>query len=650
MLQAQVPHESGQGSRMSSRSNIPTMRRERRQNQEAAARTLRVAQSREHLQQPPEEQQRPESNASSKRGYKGGEVRWDPNTGELTSSVKGRPSQVKPAEYARGLLPTGRDEPGNPVDDHSPTAKPTGSSSLASFASRLRRTVQNGAAHIGGGKAQEAEVEAAIKPLQPASPASLQPTASPARHLSTSTDPAATAFTSNRPAWHGASGRTTLVAPVTDTKEVPPLNIPRKSSKRVGSLPKLDAGIADHATIPQNKQRLASPPVSPSRDEPILQEPALQAAPYDEEVIPPAPPPHDMMQTPTPASRTVPVQSYPSPPPSADVPKKDPVPIQQRISQIKRKPAPGRSLGSYDDDDPFNYNNKSRAVSSKSVAADQDWTQPPSRFSAVTYYSAQSDSELDFEAIDAPEMPAIPDNFSSGQTAEHEGFGDDGPSHSRPRPPPIVIEPLPDRKAGEGVMDRRRPLCMGHASPRSIKDGTVPVVISLNTSWKSGNRPDLRDADSSSYMSSSSSGEDRLSPMPTHFRLHMADSLSKNPHASEAGSVHKDLPPAPPETTAKDRITMLNAQLADLAQRRFNVDRSIKQMTELMPTDNILASAQVLLKREQEKSKVEGLRLELSEIQREEYEIGLRLHRAYKRLDHNAEYEPTTLWVRRVTG
>ena len=30
--------------------------------------------------------------------------------------------------------------------------------------------------------------------------------------------------------------------------------------------------------------------------------------------------------------------------------------------------------------------------------------------------------------------------------------------------------------------------------------------------------------------------------------------------------------------------------------------------------------------------------------------LGLRLHRALKRRDQNAVYEPTGLWVRRITG
>jgi predicted amino acid-binding ACT domain protein len=117
--------------------------------------------------------------------------------------------------------------------------------------------------------------------------------------------------------------------------------------------------------------------------------------------------------------------------------------------------------------------------------------------------------------------------------------------------------------------------------------------------------------------------------------------------------MNKSLPPAPPEQSADqahDRVGLLNAQLRALANRRININRSIAQMTELMPTDKLMNSAEVVRKRETEKRKVEVLKQELADVQREEYELGLKLHRAYKRLDREAEWEPTTLWVRRVTG
>jgi hypothetical protein len=73
-------------------------------------------------------------------------------------------------------------------------------------------------------------------------------------------------------------------------------------------------------------------------------------------------------------------------------------------------------------------------------------------------------------------------------------------------------------------------------------------------------------------------------------------------------------------------------------------------MTELMPTDRLLSNTDVIRKREIEKKKVEGLKEELAEIQREEHDLGLKLYRANKRLEREAAFEPSSLWVRRVTS
>jgi len=73
-------------------------------------------------------------------------------------------------------------------------------------------------------------------------------------------------------------------------------------------------------------------------------------------------------------------------------------------------------------------------------------------------------------------------------------------------------------------------------------------------------------------------------------------------------------------------------------------------MTELMPMDSLVVTDEVRRKREAEKLKIERLRIEEADVRREEHDIGLRLHRAWKRKDKEATYEPTGLWVRRVTG
>ena len=47
---------------------------------------------------------------------------------------------------------------------------------------------------------------------------------------------------------------------------------------------------------------------------------------------------------------------------------------------------------------------------------------------------------------------------------------------------------------------------------------------------------------------------------------------------------------------------------------------------------------------------VDGLGRELAEVVKDEHETGLKLHRALKRDDEFAAYEPTSIWVRRVTS
>ena len=127
-------------------------------------------------------------------------------------------------------------------------------------------------------------------------------------------------------------------------------------------------------------------------------------------------------------------------------------------------------------------------------------------------------------------------------------------------------------------------------------------------------------------------------------------SLTSSSTSKRDSNIAKNLPQSPAEALSQDLISTLQAQLDDLAHRRNNITKSIRQMTELMPIDGVLITDEVRRKREMEKLKVEHLREEEADIRRQEHEIGLRLHRAYKRRDQNAEFESTGLWVRRVTG
>ncbi|KAJ9160912.1 hypothetical protein NKR19_g2756 [Coniochaeta hoffmannii] len=234
----------------------------------------------------------------------------------------------------------------------------------------------------------------------------------------------------------------------------------------------------------------------------------------------------------------------------------------------------------------------------QTLAPGDAWVQPPSRFSVTTYATSAANTpreSLDDFDHSRPPVPETPLQYRESSPQVHQSAYMSSPYHQQP-PPSAAAQ---QRVAAATIPNQQHP---------ALRNNTAAAVAPRTTA----DRPD-----------------------------------------SVASSVNKSLPPAPPETTAgaaRDRVAMINAQLQGLGNRRINITRSIKQMTELMPTDSILDSADVIHRRELEKRKVEALKLELAEVRREEYELGLKLHRAYKRMDRDDNYEPTTLWVRRVTG
>lgn len=118
------------------------------------------------------------------------------------------------------------------------------------------------------------------------------------------------------------------------------------------------------------------------------------------------------------------------------------------------------------------------------------------------------------------------------------------------------------------------------------------------------------------------------------------------------------MPKSPEEWKAIDKVTALQAHLDDLARQRKNIDASIHRMTELMPGEMTGLGPRMssderlreMARREEEKRKVEALRGDLADVKREEHDVGLKLHRALKKADERSAYEPSGLWVRRVTG
>ncbi|KAL8719098.1 MAG: hypothetical protein Q9225_003857 [Loekoesia sp. 1 TL-2023] len=108
----------------------------------------------------------------------------------------------------------------------------------------------------------------------------------------------------------------------------------------------------------------------------------------------------------------------------------------------------------------------------------------------------------------------------------------------------------------------------------------------------------------------------------------------------------KTLPKSPPEVEAQTRVASLQASLDNLRRRKNNIQTVLHELTNVVQPSSI--AYDIAAKKEIKKT-VDGLNKELAEIMKEEHETGLKLHRAWKRQDNSSAYEPTTLWVRRVT-
>ncbi|KAL9602321.1 MAG: hypothetical protein Q9219_001887 [cf. Caloplaca sp. 3 TL-2023] len=108
----------------------------------------------------------------------------------------------------------------------------------------------------------------------------------------------------------------------------------------------------------------------------------------------------------------------------------------------------------------------------------------------------------------------------------------------------------------------------------------------------------------------------------------------------------KTLPKSPPEAEAQTRVASLQAALDSLRRRKSNIQTILHELTNVVQPSSI---AYDIAAKKEIKRTVEGLNMEMAEIAKEEHETGLKLHRAWKRQDSESAFEPTTLWVRRVT-
>jgi hypothetical protein len=454
------------------------------------------------------------------------DTRWDALTGEPTTSDRGRPPQVKPGEF----LP-----PGSYVEDGMgvQTTVTSAPKTQTSFGDRVRKLKDTSIMGAGG----------------------------------------------NRPEWKGSSGRTKVVPPVADQLDIPPLHLPRKSSKAATSPPSGDPGRIAAVSLVSG-----SPAVTPA-----VSSTMVPANSRSYPTIKPIIPSNMERNGPSPFSGS-PTTMGPSPQQSSRAAQANPTPIYKDSRPPKKSVAPPTtSQPTRGSTYPAPSNNPSgpRAFPSSATVIERTntyepydpYNEPPSRFSTTTY------------ATSAASTPRPSSDSTPPLPPPHQN----SPNNSRSRP---------RNSSGDSIKATTR-----KALPVSGEGISAPVFISMAPGASTRGSIDL---------------------------------------TSSAASVRnsKMLPKSPPEAASLSLTQSLQAQIDDLSRQRNNLQKSIHQMTELMPVDGQLGTE--ARRREEEKRKVELLREDLADISRLEHEIGLKLHRARKRQDQDAVYEPTSLWVRRV--
>ncbi|KAF2872208.1 hypothetical protein BDV95DRAFT_493353 [Massariosphaeria phaeospora] len=136
-------------------------------------------------------------------------------------------------------------------------------------------------------------------------------------------------------------------------------------------------------------------------------------------------------------------------------------------------------------------------------------------------------------------------------------------------------------------------------------------------------------------------------PVPSTARTMITGPPSPRAESTFSTNTQKALPRPPTELTAADHIEILESQMEDLRVRRTNVHRLLQDLNNMAPPNPLITDFKKMRLVEQRKKEFEDA---LAEIKREEHDVGLRLHRAWrKREKDDPNGSESSLWVRRVT-
>jgi len=216
--------------------------------------------------------------------------------------------------------------------------------------------------------------------------------------------------------------------------------------------------------------------------------------------------------------------------------------------------------------------------------------EPESRFSWTTYNSNQTYQQSPYQHSHSP-PPSPPEPLQQVQP--------------QPTPSPTAsasaIQSLPKQRAltNDSILSRRRPVAQANRLPAEpAKPIMTPTPLSSYTNTNKG--------------------------------------------------LSKALPQPPTHLSAMDHIQILESQQDDLRIRRNNVYRLLRDLNNAAPPNPLLTDFKKARVAEQRKKAFEE---ELDQIKQEEHDIGLKLHRAWKKREReDPQSGGSALWVRRVTA
>ncbi|KAF1920835.1 hypothetical protein BDU57DRAFT_435809 [Ampelomyces quisqualis] len=195
--------------------------------------------------------------------------------------------------------------------------------------------------------------------------------------------------------------------------------------------------------------------------------------------------------------------------------------------------------------------------------------------------------------------------------------------HSPPPSPPnlptqihrarVVTDPLPATSAASSILSRRRPV------PQANRIGkTMPSPKPVSTK------------------------------SPGTAKVHPTTSSPTSPSSASTYSTTKALPLPPTSLLASTHTAVLESALEDLRIRRSNVYRLLSDLKTAAPPNPLVTDFKRARLVEGRKRVFED---ELAEIKREEYEVGIKLHRAWRKRDREEGREKgSAIWVSRVTS